>query len=261
MYLWLPRSLRASLRGATQTPSPLNSSISAWYRYAASPQSGGVWTSVVDVLNTNPADASTSTKRAAVATSSNGFPTALFDGTDDNLVVPLIAANNGSPRWGVAFHLKNTGVAAGVKGIWCVEQGVGANLVRIEVLRSAATLIIDVYVTNDSTSRRATYAGVLTTSTVFLTIEYDGDQTLEADKCVVTLDAAVQTAAFSDSNGTPGPMPATLRAATGSGALGTRDVTTNLGPLNATIGPNIYFLQAQLTAAQRTILSNFERPT
>ena len=141
--------------------------------------------------------------------------------------------------------------------------GGGASAHRIELnqdTNAARGLHTDVYINNTTARRGATQTATTAATWTFVTLEYDGSKATDALKCIITIGGTAQTLTFSDSAGAPGAMPATLVQPTGSIFIGSRDSVPNQ-PFVGSIGPNIYILNRQLTASERSQLMNFEEPT
>jgi hypothetical protein len=245
------------------SPSQL-SAVTAWLRNTAT--SGSV-ASVTDVLNVNPATQSTAANQPT-ATTLNALPALSFDGTNDWLAWPVIAGNAGAVTWGLAHWIKLATVG-GLRTILGGEAvGTGMSGDRIWFTANGTDLLVDIF-TSNGVSRRGTASGILSTAAPhFLSLEYDGGQATEAAKCTIWLDNVKQTLTFSNSSGVPpgSTMPATLVVPTGSYAIGIENISTNLRPLSATFGSNIYALGGTggisggglLTSASRLALMNFE---
>jgi hypothetical protein len=236
------------------------SGVAAWLRLQNATVTGSGYSSVPDVLSSNPAVQGTDARRPVNATAANGLPIATF--TDDFLDWPLVnGSNNQSPAWGLALWVKCT--ADGTpRRIWsAMTAQASANRAELnQDTNGARGLHCDIYINNTSTRRGATQTTTTAGGWSFVTVEYDGAQATEAARCIVTIDGSVKTLTFSDANGTPGAMPATLVQPTGSVYIGARDTVPNQ-PFVGSIGPNIYVLNRQLTAAERTALMGFEQPT
>jgi hypothetical protein len=241
------------------------SAVSAWLRNTAT--SGGV-TSVTDLLNSNPAVQGPEANQPTGTTSANGLPCLSFDGTDDFLSWPIIANTIGSPRWGYAAWVRPATVSS-VHTIYACRGLTGASATRLELQQNGTDLFVNVAISNVSI-RRGTASAVFALNTwAFITVEYDGAQSSEADECIITVNGVKQTLAFVDDTGTPGDMPDTLVQPTGNAAIGDIRVASPLLPWHGLIGPNQFILKGAggisggglITAGQRTILMNFEAPT
>lgn len=241
----------------------VSADLVAWLHATAT--SGSV-SSVTDVLNANPATQATAVNQPT-AVALNSFPALSFDGVNDWLAWPLTAANNASQRWGIALWIK-FGSVSGLHCLLTAARISGASADRFDISQNGAGLFWDVY-TSDGVSRRATMAsGLDATTPKYVTLEYDGGQASEVDRCIITLGNVKQTLAFANSAGTPpgSTMPATLVAPTGAYAIGVQNISTNLRPLSATIGTSIRVLGGGggisggglLTSAQRAVLQNYE---
>ncbi len=238
--------------------------VSAWLRFSQGTVTGSGFSSVPDVLNSNPATQSTDAQRPASGTSGNGLTIATF--SNDFLAWPLVNGNNNqSPAWGIALWVRCTPDGT-VRRLWSIRlPGAlgGASDNRIEICsdnNASRGIFVDIYTSTVTARRGAVQASFAASTWTFLTVEYDGAQSAEADECVITTGGAVRTLAFGDAAGTPGDMPDTLIQPTGNAHLGAQ--TTAAGnPFVGDIGPNVFILNARLTAAERTALMNFEAPT
>lgn len=242
------------------------SAITAWLRLADGTITGSGYSSVPDKYASNPAVQGTDANRPPNLNSANALPRADFDGTADHLLWPAAANNNGTSFWGFAAWVEPDVVTAGIRGFLCATPGASN---KIEVIRSAADLLVDVY-HSQFVSRRGAVAAALSAATkVFLTTEFAADGANEAAQLTITLNASAQTVTFSDSSGTPGAMPAALPTASGNITIGCRNSGGVTGFLDGKIGPNIWILgsrmagatQGLLTTSARNALMNFERPT
>lgn len=240
------------------------SAVTAWLRNTTTT---GTATSVVDMLNANPATG-TGAQAPACAASANSHPIITFDGSNDFLSWPFIAATAPTPTWGIALWIRPTSVT-GVRTILSAERS-HASVDRLALLMSGDDLLLDVY-TSNGVSRRGLKADILVINTwQFITAEFDGGQSTEALKCMLTHNLTAQSLTFSNSSGVPpgSAMPATLVVPTGAQLLGLED-TTNLRPFVGSMGTNIFSLGGAggisggglLTATQRLFLHDLESPT
>ena len=220
------------------------------------------------MLNVNPAVQGTDAVRPALGTSANGL--SLITGASGKVLTwPLAASNNGTSQWGIACHI-NTALAAGVRCVFGVRGGNGANVERFRLQVAADESVRAVVFIDDSNSRTGlTAASQIGDSTPkLLTVEFDGTQATEAAKLTITLDGAVKALTFTNEAGA-GAIPATMTAATGNSLIGALNTGGSSQPFTGFIGPNIYIIGSKmagateglLTAAARAALSGFERPT
>lgn len=240
------------------------SAVTSWLRNTAT---SGTATSVVDMLNSSPATG-TGTQAPACAASANGHPIITFDGSNDFLSWPLITATAGTPTWGFAAWIRPTSVT-GLRTLLSAERN-HSSADRLFLFMNGDDLVIDIF-TSNGVSRRGAIADILVINTwQFITVEYDGNQSAEAAKCVITRNLTVQSLTFSNSSGTPpgSTMPATLVVPTGAQLIGLED-TTNLRPFVGSMGTNILTLGGAgglsggglLTTTQRQFLRDLESPT
>lgn len=203
------------------------------------PKNGGVdrWPDLVDstaMFQTG------STSMPSLTRSSNGSPALSFDGTNDWMWMPL-NADRFVKSFGVAFWMRSSNLS-GLHSLFMVNLSSGASVQKIECFTNNATIIVDVY-TSAGVSRRGTTPTILETSKdSFVSIEFDGDQVLERDKLVMTVDHVKQGLTFSNSSGTPPDMPAALRVAIGFMTFGVQNILTNLRPFAGLIGNVCFFV-------------------
>lgn len=243
-------------------PDPRDSGkVSAWLRFSQGTVTGAGFSSVPDVLSSNPAVQGTDAQRPVSGTSANGLTIATF--SNDLLAWPLVnATNNQSPAWGIAFWVRCTPDGT-PRRIWNIMSSGGASAHRFEInsdTNASRGLHCDVYINNASGRRAATQAALTAATWTFVTVEYDGAQAAESAECIITTNTNVIGLTFSDAAGAPGDMPDTLVQPTGNAFIGAATTVPNF-PFIGDIGPNVFILNAQLTAAERTALMNFERPT
>lgn len=228
------------------------SAVTGWLRLAAPGTTtlGSGYNNVVDVLNANPAVQTDDTRRPAASVSANGLPIMTF--VDDFLSWPLNASNNQSVALGFAGWLKAADIVTNktiaITGL--TAGGASANKV-LYMLNNAS------YRTDAMTvDRHALTGAVADTGWHFVTYEINCATTPETAQAIITLDTVVQAVSFSSDTA----WPVSLGTPTGNMFIG---ATTLAGasPWVGFMGPNLYALGRQLTAAERTTLFNFERPT
>lgn len=238
--------------------------VSAWLRLANATVTGSGYSSVPDALGGAAAVQATDGRRPVNGTSANGLPIATF--TDDLLQWPLANTTiSTSPKAGLAFWIKCTpdGTVRRIVSVRVPGAGGGASANRLELCsdtNGTRGLFIDIYIGATDVRRAATAAALTAATWLFVSWEFDGSQSTDATKCLLTIGGTAQTLTFSDASGTPGAMPATLNQPTGDFYFGAQSTVPGL-PFVGTIGPNIFALNAQLTSAERTALMNFEAPT
>lgn len=234
--------------------------VSAWLRFSQATVTGSGYSSVPDVLNSNPAVQGTDGRRPINGTAANGLPVATF--SDDLLEWPFAnGSNNQTPRWGIAMWVRATSDGT-PRRIWCAHTANGsASASRIEInhdTNGSRGIHADVYRTNTDGMRAAGITN-FTGAWAFLTVEYDGGQATNATKCLITLGGSALSCTFTTLN-TDVALPAALPQPTGNILIGAR-TTVPAFQFVGDIGPNIFILNAQLTAAERTALMGFEAPT
>lgn len=221
------------------------SKVSAWLRVANGTVTGAGYSSIPDALGaTSPATQSTDANRPVNGTAANGLP--IMNLTDDFLFWPLSAANNGATKNGFACWCKsnNTGIQ-NLFVIW--NGGGGASAAKADFFVNASNLNYFC-----ETGGTAAKSGLMTANTWhFVTCEYDGTQATDAARLLVTVDGTV----IGTTNTT---IPASQPTPTGNAWIGG---FSSAQSWVGSIGPNFFFLNAQLSAAERTALMNFEVPT
>lgn len=235
---------RGSFKFIPGTSPTASGKVSAWLRLANATITGSGYASVPDVLGaTSPAFQATDARRPVNATSANGLPIANL--TDDFWGWPLSAANNGAVKNGFACWCKSTLV--GLQNLFVIwNAGAGASATKLDFFTNNTSLS---YFLDSGSATRAAFM----TANVwhFVTVEYDGTQATDQLRCLVTVDGVV-LATTNTTIPTSQPTP-TGNAAIGGFASGQSWV--------GSIGPNFFSLIAQLTAAERAALMNFEVPT
>lgn len=264
-FRWLPMPLgRALMQSGSFSPADI-SAVSAWLRLQQGTITGSGYSSVPDVLASNPATQGTDASRPPNNNSANSLPIADFDGSNDFLSWPAASNNNGTTYFGFATWFEPDSIADGQKGIICALTGATS---KLELTKNNADLLVDV---NHSqfVVRRGSFSNAFGLSTkTFITFEFDGTGANDAAKCTLSLDANPVTVSFSDSSGTPGTMPSAMVSTAGPYTIGARN-TTPVGPFNGKMGPNFYVFgskmdgatQGLLTVDARIALMNFEAPT
>ncbi len=250
--------------GSAEQFSPTQvSAVSAWLRLASGTITGAGYSSVPDILASNPAVQTTDVSRPPNLNSANALPRADFDGASDYLSWPAAANNNQTVTSGFAAWCEFDFVSA-IVGIFAAFSGATT---RCELFLDGNDLCVNVNHSQFSV-RRGTVADCFVAATkYFVTWEYDGGGANDAAKCTLTINGAVQSVTFVNDTGAPNAMPATLVATAGPFLIGTR--LAAVGPLDGKIGPNIFILgskmagatQGLLTTAARAALMNFEAPT
>lgn len=239
------------------------SAIVAWLRVAQATASGGLISSVPDVINTNPAAQPSAGRQPVQFTSANGLACVTIAG-DDCLVWPITAQSSAAALCGYGFWMRR-GTLAATNRIIRVGPGTnGASGNRIGIQTSLTSLTGFVAITTNANTKNADVA-VLSAGWHFVTIEYNGAMATDATRLVITVDGVVQTLVFTGA-ATLGPD---LAPATGNILLGNNNDGSGSQSLQGEFGPNIYAFGAAmpgategvLTASGRASLMAFEAPT
>lgn len=234
------------------------SAIAAELSFEGATVTGAGYSSVPDFRNAaNPAVQGTDARRPVNGTASNGMAQATF--SDDFLDYPLVAATNGAAKWGVAFWLNSTADAT-IRRIISIRRpgaGGGASADKLEICYATTRgMMLDAYASDGQAYRCR--SNTVATGDRFWTIEYDGGQSTDDTKALITLDTTPLTCTFEAAAGAQASIPAALPQPTGSMYIGALDTVPSL-PFNGVLGPRIWFLNRQLTALERTKLMNFTR--
>lgn len=243
------------------------SAVSSWFRLAhpSTVITGSGYSSVHDVLNaSSPATQGTDALRPPNTTSANGLP--IVDVSAHVLSIPVIDARNGTTYFGFAGHFRRTaaGGAFPVRASCRAVSGASTDKWETQSASGDADNLAFMSLNGagaDSTSN-INNASVLDTWQ-FITYEFNGDGSTDADKCVVTVDGVVQTLVFGGA-----AMPTAMASVTGT-IMYLAQSSAAGNPFGGQAGPNWYFLNAPmagvtqglLTPGARLSLSNFERPT
>lgn len=263
--IWLPgddSDDRAQWEAAAGQQSSLPSdvsAVSAWLRLALGTVTGSGYASVPDVLASNPATQGTDAQRPVNTTAGNGLPTATF--TDDYLDWPLATGNNGATKWGVAFWMNSTadGTVRRIISVRRTGASGGASVDKLEVCyQTGRGLMFDCYASDGQAYRCR--SDTVATGLHFWTVEGDFTLATDALKTVITLDGTPLTCSFETAAGVQAAMPSSLPQPTGSIYIGAL-TTVPAFPFTGILGPNLYILNRQLTAGERTALRTFEAPT
>jgi hypothetical protein len=239
----------------TQVPA-----VTGWLRLANRTDTGTL--TIPDVLGGASALQSSASLKPAFSTS-NGLPVMTFDG-GDTLRRATDANTHATPRRGLAAWIKLNSVAV-TQAFWGAWTADFVNRIHA-VYAVNDTMAAAVGLGGPANARQGVSGAVLDTGWHFWTWEYDGGQTAEADKCILTLDGAVQSLTFSVNSGTAAAMPATLQTESGDSVIGALNAAPSIAT-TATYGPNVYLLGGAgvgpglLTSAQRAALMAFENPT
>lgn len=235
--------------------------VTAWLHLTTSIATAGLIDSVVDVLGGSPA-IGTTTSRPTLGYNGNIIPFMSTDG-GDRLLWPLGAGNNGVVRCGFAFWYTPVDIATTSPILVIRSQAGGASGEKLSINQNGSGLkffAFDVGLRRDAD----TASGVLVAGTpVFITVEYDGAQSTDATKVIVTINGAVQALTFS---GAAASMPASLNVVTGNASLFAHADGTSPLPGGARLGANVFALSGTvslvggglLTSAERSSLMGYE---
>jgi len=232
--------------------------VSAWLRFANGTSDANGFSSVPDVLNSNPAVQPVNSAKPARVLSANGLPMADFDGTTDFWTWPLIAANNSTTAIGFMFWIVPDDVS-GDERLITIWLGVGASTHKCIFEKTGAAL--RVFVRNGAANPEALTGNVLSPGVpVCVGWEFNGAGATDAAKLVITVNGVAVAS-------TNGALPATMNAPTGDINIGT--YASAVLPFAGLLGPNILCFGSAmagvtsglLTPAARLAIANFERPT
>ncbi len=244
-------------QGAAFLPTDV-SAVKGWLRLQASAQAAGEWTDWVDVMQTNPG-AINSARRPAVGASANGLPIASFV-TNDAVAVPLSAGINNQTAtlgWGLWARVGNL---AGFNTLLSISTGTnGASVAKIQLfLSSTEAPTIDVYDGTGNGRRFAATTGITQNTWAWIRVRFNGALGGDANGTVFV--NGVLAAGTYSSLGL-GAMPNALPSPTGKLIIGNINDGAASAALTGDIGPNIFFLGGDITAAEETRLMAFEAPT
>lgn len=224
--------------------------VSAWLRLAQGTVTGAGYSSIPDMLGGSPAEQSTDARRPVNGASTNGLPIATY--TTQVLQWPLGTGNNGAVKMGMAgwFKLANVTGNKTIATITLVAGGASAN--KLLYMANSANLRCD----DQTVDRHAVSSGTVDTAWRFLYFGIDASLATEALQVQQAIDGVAQTVSFSSDTA----WSTNLGTPTGNMLIGA-GTTAAASPFVGSMGPNLFFLNAQLSAAELTILMNFETPT
>lgn len=250
-----PAVVRSQASRGKFSPAQL-SAVSGWLRLASGTITGQGYSSVPDLLASNPAVQSVDADRPPAATSANGLPIMDLDGASDFLSLPAATNNNQTAAAGLVLWVKPDTVGAGTSSIVSTIPG-ATN--RFELMRDTTDLLIDVFF-SQFVSRRGTVPGVFSAGVwVGLTWEQFCAGATDPDKCTLTVNGVVRTVNFTDSSGAPGAMPGSLVSTAGPHLIGCRISASHTGCFDGKIGPNIFLLGSRMTGATQGLLTTAAR--
>jgi len=258
----ISNTLQSVRYGQPFTPFALGggSAVTRWLRFD---QTSSTYSSVTDLRGGTAATQSTSGQRPAGATL-NGFPAATFDGSDDVLSEPILAANNGTARRGCWFWFKPS-TASGIHTLVGCDTNAGASASSVLIRQNGTSLLVDVYLGAFSIRRLTITSAFANGVAHSYSWEEDLGQASEADQCTVWIDGVKQTGTFTNDTGTPNGQPAALIAPTGTYAIGALSQAGASGAAG-TYGRNFLWLAGAggfsggglLSAADRALLQAYE---
>jgi hypothetical protein len=235
------------------------SAVVGWLRVANATVTGAGVSSLPDVLGGTAAAQGTDANRPPLGASGNGLPILQFAGTQwlDHAVQSGV--NNNAAFFGIAMWLRTPLSAAGrsMYAIRSAAGGASAHRVIWQVL-AGEDLLVDVSLDN-SNARRLRTATSQVGNNIWSFCSLQIQCSLLADaRTIMTQNATVYTTTYS-AVGTAPEMPATLVTPTGDAliGMGTEALAT---PFTGDMGPNLYFLNRQLTAGDLANLRAFEQP-
>lgn len=269
-FLWLPGHVRGPLLNAGAFSPAQISSVKRWYRLAASTPVSSEYETVTEVLGGTAISQTDADRKPAAATSANALPVATFDGTDV-WVQTLESGNNATAKWWMAFRIKPADFGAGQQ-VYAAMTAAGASVQRMRMNLSNTTGVPTISIFTSGFNGRVYTAGTALTAAAWnhLYVQWDNTKTAECDTDGATSDAKLRlflgttalalTAADEGTGGTP----AALLSATGTVTLcAANDADAPVSPLRngGQVGPNWFFGEEPLTAAQLAALVLFEAPT
>jgi hypothetical protein len=235
---------------------------SVWLRNNVS--SGNI-SSITDVLNNNPAVQAVDARRPA----GNADLTMQFL-TNDVLVQPLDATNNGTTQWGCAFWVDHDATGA-EEAYFAITNLTGvASAMKIEVKKITTNFLrCDLYMDASNARRITATTNALATSPAFITCEYNSAQSGEANQIVLTVNGSVCATTNTNLIGTPDISNGLAAGVTGNLAIGNRRDSTAASALNGRLSKNCWLFntaqagvtQGLLTAQARAGFMGFEAMT
>lgn len=242
---------------------PDTGKVSSWLRLAVSSQDSGEWTpSIVDVLNANPVTQTDTDRRAAVGASANGFPTAVFDGSDVH-VWPLSATiQNQTTKTGFFIWFKPAS-AASVQHLVAIGSGSGgASALKLVIYANNAQVFAEAYISGGN--GRFGRTGNVLSAGAWTAIYVGYDSLLGGDpNLFMRINGTLQSLTYGNLGA--GGTLTTLPSVTGNALIGgsTNDDDTPTQPIavDGEVGPNLLAFNDTLTAAEELAIRSFEAPT
>lgn len=246
------------------SPANLDGVVTSWFslQHPLSVVTGSGYSSIHDILNpSNPITQSTDGARPPPDTSANGLP--IITVATAQMPCAPIAARAGTASWGFWGWFKQ---ATNADNAQSFHTGNGASVNRSHVFfRVSGTALRFVAFTSDTDSRIMDATGLTAAQWNFFTVEFNGARAGDA-RAIITVNGTPGSLSYGTSTGVA-EMPATLRTVTGGGSIFAID---DNGPyFVGSIGTNFGFFggamagatEGLLTAAARSSLMNFQRPT
>lgn len=234
---------------------------SAWYRPGDLEGADASALSTIPVLKGASVPTSQVSQAPVLGTSANGKR--ILTCTSDCVVLPLSAENNNAAVWAMAMWVRPT-TLSGTTAVYTVNNQSGfGSVTRVSCHLSTGTttnILMNVNTTDGSTARRGitTSAPIILGEWHFLTWVFNGAGATEADRCKIYVNGGLQTLTFA-ANPTAASMPTEMLAPTGNGALfGT---SGGGSPLRGEVGPDIWFFDAEPSAALIAQYQDYDIPT
>lgn len=251
---------RAGARRSRGFNPALDPALSAWLSLSASAQSGGEWTSIVDVLNpSNPVTQTDTDRRSAVGSSANGLPTMVFDGTDVHVWALDAATNNRTDTQGYWLWFMPASVASVQHLVSLVSPTATAQ--KLDVYANNAQVFCECYISGVA-GRFGRTGNVLSAgewSGVY--IQYDSSRGGDANLAIFH-NGASQSLTYGNlgAGGTLGALP-TVTGSALIGGLTNSDTPSQPIAAGGQLGPNAYAFRSNLTDAQIAQYLSYQRPT
>ncbi len=244
--------------------------VKRWYRLAASTPVSSEYETVEEVLGGTDISQTDADRKPAAATSANSLPVATFDGTDVWLQT-LESGNNATAKWWMAFRIKPADFGASQQ-VYAAMTAAGASVQRMRMNLSNTTGVPTISIFTSGFNGRVYTAGTALTAAAWnhLYVQWDNTKTAECDTDGATSDAKLRlflgttALALTAANEGTGGTPAALLSATGTVTLcAANDADSPVSPLRngGQVGPNWFFGDEPLTAAQLALIVGFEAPT
>ncbi len=236
--------------------------VKVWLRVDLATDSGTF--TVPDALGGSSATQATAARKPTLGTTGNGL--AKLTCTDDCLVLPNQAGFNNAAWFGIAMWVRPANVSTS-SDLFNMTTASGGSINRLSLRQTANDLVTFTWAADNTATRSArTTRGIMSTNVwKFIAHEFDGTQTLEADKQrfkdMGSPIALPQVVTYSDGVPTVGsPGLSTLNTPTGNSLLFSR-TTAGGNPFIGDIGPDIFFYDPRtITQTQLVQLAQFRVP-